>query len=62
MMYSTYIQYLDIMIDARLNFKHQVEHVSNKASDGKSSIASDVKYWRYKTIITDISKYVDTVL
>ena len=27
------ILYLGVMIDARLNFKHQVEHASSKASD-----------------------------
>ncbi|GBP70973.1 Retrovirus-related Pol polyprotein from type-1 retrotransposable element R1 [Eumeta japonica] len=34
-----YIRYLGVMIDVRLNFKQQVEHVSTKASAVKTSLA-----------------------
>ncbi|GBP70548.1 Retrovirus-related Pol polyprotein from type-1 retrotransposable element R1 [Eumeta japonica] len=34
-----YIRYLGVMIDARLNFKQQVEHVSTKASAVRASLA-----------------------
>ncbi|GBP21408.1 hypothetical protein EVAR_12009_1 [Eumeta japonica] len=34
-----YIRYLGVMIDARLNFKQQVEHVSTKASAVRTSLA-----------------------
>ncbi|GBP22398.1 hypothetical protein EVAR_11914_1 [Eumeta japonica] len=39
MMSQPYIRYLGVMIDARLNFKQQVEHVSTKASAVRASLA-----------------------